>query len=110
MNNMQQMMQQAQKMQEQLRKQLTETVVEASSGGEMVSVKMNGNKQLLSIEIDPEVFEGGDREMMQDLIVAAINEATLSIQRIMPIGGSPGYGNYVLALPDTSAGPIRPAR
>ena len=83
MKNIQQMMQQAQKMQEQLRKQLTETVVEASSGGEMVSVKMNGNKQLLSIEIDPEVFEGGDREMMQDLIVAAVNEATRRVDEAM---------------------------
>ncbi len=83
MKNMQQMMQQAQKMQEQLRKQLTETVVEASSGGEMVSVKMNGNKQLLSIEIDPEIFEGGDREMMQDLIVAAVNEATRRVDEAM---------------------------
>ncbi len=83
MKNMEQMMQQAQKMQEQLRKQLTETVVEASSGGEMVSVKMNGNKQLLSIEIDPEVFEGGDREMMQDLIVAAVNEANRRVDEAM---------------------------
>ena len=83
MKNMQQMMQQAQKMQEQLQKQLTETVVEASSGGEMVSVKMNGNKQLLSIEIDPEIFEGGDREMMQDLIVAAVNEATRRVDEAM---------------------------
>jgi DNA-binding YbaB/EbfC family protein len=40
----------------------------------MVSVKMNGNKQLLSIQIDPEVFAGGDKEMLQDLIVAAVNE------------------------------------
>ena len=83
MKNMEQMMQQAQKMQEQLRKQLTETVVEASSGGEMVLVKMNGNKQLLSIEIDPSVFEGGDREMMQDLIVAAVNEATRRVDEAM---------------------------
>lgn len=83
MKNMQQMMQQAQKMQEQLKKQLAETIVEASSGGEMVSVKMNGNKQLLSIEIDPEVVEGGDREMMQDLIVAAVNEASRRVDEAM---------------------------
>ena len=54
--NMQQMMKQAQKMQEQLQKQMETTVVEATAGGGMVSVKMNGNKQLISIQIDPEVF------------------------------------------------------
>lgn len=83
MKNIQQMMKQAQKMQEELQKQMEQTVIEASSGGEMVSVKMNGNKQLLSIEIDPEVLAGGDREMIQDLIVAAINEATRRVDDAM---------------------------
>ncbi len=83
MKNMQQMMQQAQKMQEQLQKQLEQTVVEASAGGEMVSVKMNGNKQLLSIDIDPEVLAGDDREMLQDLIVAAVNEAARRVDEAM---------------------------
>jgi len=72
--NMQQLMKQAQKMQEQLQKQMETTVVEATAGGGMVSVKMNGNKQLLSVQVDPEVFTSGDREMLQDLIVAAVNE------------------------------------
>jgi nucleoid-associated protein EbfC len=72
--NMQQLMKQAQKMQEQLQKQMETTVVEATAGGGMVSVKMNGNKQLLSVQVDPEVFTNGDREMLQDLIVAAVNE------------------------------------
>jgi len=54
--NMQQMMKQAQKMQEQLQKQMEATVVDATAGGGMVSVKMNGSKQLLAIQIDPEVF------------------------------------------------------
>ena len=71
--NMQQLMKQAQKMQEQLQKQMETTVVEATAGGGMVSVKMNGNKQLLSIQIDPEVFSGGDKDMLQDLVVAALN-------------------------------------
>jgi DNA-binding YbaB/EbfC family protein len=83
MKNMQQMMKQAQKMQEQLQKQLEQTVVEASAGGEMVSVKMNGNKQLLAVVIDPEVLSGGDREMLQDLIVAAVNEATRRVDEAM---------------------------
>jgi DNA-binding YbaB/EbfC family protein len=50
------------------------TVVDATAGGGMVSVKMNGNKQLIAVQIDPEVFAGGDKEMLQDLIVAAVNE------------------------------------
>lgn len=83
MKNMQQIMEQAQKMQEQLQKQLEKTVVEAGAGGEMVSVRMNGKKQLLSIYIDPEILAGDDREMLQDLIVAAINEAVRRVDEAM---------------------------
>jgi DNA-binding YbaB/EbfC family protein len=72
--NPQQMLKQAQKMQEQLEKQKEATVVEATAGGGMVSVKMNGNKMLISLQVDPEVFSGGDKDMLQDLIVAAVNE------------------------------------
>ena len=72
--NPQQMLKQAQKMQEQLEKQKETTIVEATAGGGMVSVKMNGNKQLISIQVDPEVFSSGDKDMLQDLIVAAVNE------------------------------------
>jgi DNA-binding YbaB/EbfC family protein len=57
--NMQQMMKQAQKMQEQLQKQMEATVVDATAGGGMVSLKMNGSKQVLTIQIDPEVFTSG---------------------------------------------------
>ena len=81
--NMQQIMKQAQKMQEQLLKQKESTVVEATAGGGMVSVKMNGNNQLLSIQVDPEVFAGGDREMLQDLIVAAVNEAARKVEETL---------------------------
>jgi DNA-binding YbaB/EbfC family protein len=81
--NVQQLMKQAQKMQEQLHKQMESTIVEASAGGGMVSVKMNGNKQLLSIQIDPEVFAGGDKDMLQDLVVAAVNEATRKIEETL---------------------------
>ena len=81
--NMQQLMKQAQKMQEQLQKQMETTVVESSSGGGMVSVKLNGNKQLLSIQIDPEVFAGGDKEMLQDLVVAAVNEGIRKVDEAM---------------------------
>jgi len=81
--NMQQIMKQAQKMQEQLQKQMEATVVEATAGGGMVSVKMNGNKHLISTQIDSEVFSGGDKEMLQDLIVAAVNEAVRKVDEAM---------------------------
>jgi DNA-binding YbaB/EbfC family protein len=77
--NMQQLMRQAKQMQEQMQKQMEATVVDASAGGGMVSVKMNGSKQVISIQIDPEVFTGGDKEMLQDLIVAAVNEAVRKV-------------------------------
>jgi len=81
--NMQQLMKQAQKMQEQLQKNMEATVVEASAGGGMVSVKMNGNKQLLSIQIDQEVFGSGDKEMLQDLVVAAVNEGIRKVDEAL---------------------------
>ena len=81
--NMQQMMKQAQKMQEQLQKQMEATVVDATAGGGMVSLKMNGSKQLLTIQIDPEVFTSGDKEMLQDLIVAAVNEGVRKVDEIL---------------------------
>jgi DNA-binding YbaB/EbfC family protein len=81
--NLQQLMKQAQQMQEKLQKQLETTVVDATAGGGMVSVKMNGQKQLLSIQIDPEVFSGGDRDMLQDLIVAAVNEGIRKVDEVV---------------------------
>ena len=69
------MMKQAQQMQERLQKQMTEMRVEASAGGGMVSVVVNGTKQIQSITIDPEVVSRDDVEMLQDLIVAALNDA-----------------------------------
>ena len=81
--NIQDMMKQAQKMQEELQKQMEQTVVEAAAGGGIVAVQMNGKKQLMSIEIDPEVMSGDDREMLQDLIVAAVNEATRRVDEQM---------------------------
>ena len=78
-----QMMKQAQQMQEKLQKQMEATVVDATAGGGMVSVKMNGQKQLLSIQIDPEVFSSGDKDMLQDLIVAAVNEGIRKVDETM---------------------------
>ena len=73
--NVQEMMKQAQQLQEQLQKQMAETRVEASAGGGMVTVVMNGAKQVVSVTIDREVVSMEDVEMLQDLIVAAINDA-----------------------------------
>jgi DNA-binding YbaB/EbfC family protein len=73
--NIQQMMKQAQQMQERLQKQMAEMKVEATAGGGMVTVVMSGSKQLLSLKIDPEAVSKDDVEMLQDLILAAINDA-----------------------------------
>jgi DNA-binding YbaB/EbfC family protein len=81
--NIQQLMKQAQQMQEKLQKQMETMVIEATAGGGMVSVKMSGQKQLLSIQIDPEVFGGSDKDMLQDLIVAAVNEATRKVDEAL---------------------------
>lgn len=76
MQNLQQMLNQVKVMQEQLQKQLDELFVEASAGGGMVRVKMNGQKQLCEIRIDPKLVTERDLEMLQDLILAAVNEAS----------------------------------
>ena len=73
--NIQAMMRQAQQMQERLKKQMADLRVEATAGGGMVTVVVNGSKQLLSLKIDPEVVSKDDVEMLQDLILAAINDA-----------------------------------
>src|SRR6476661_9393178 len=73
--NLQQMMKQAQQMQERLKKQMDDLRVEATSGGGMVTVVVNGNKQIESLKIDPEVVSKEDVDMLQDLILAAINDA-----------------------------------
>ena len=81
--NMQQLMKQAQKMQEQMQKNMEATVIEATAGGGMVTVKMNGNKQLLSLQIEQDVFTSGDREMLQDLVVAAVNEGIRKVDEAL---------------------------
>ena len=73
--NIQAMMQQAKQMQEKMQQQMAELRVEATAGGGMVTVTMSGTKQLLSLKIDPEVVSKEDVGMLQDLIVAALNDA-----------------------------------
>ena len=77
--NIQSMMQQAKQMQERLQKQMAEMRAEASAGGGMVTVVVNGTKQLQSIRIDPEVVSKDDVEMLQDMIVAAVNDANRKV-------------------------------
>lgn len=79
--NIQQMMKQAQKMQEQMAADMDALRVEASAGGGIISVQMSGNKELLAIKIDPEA--ANDVEMLQDLIVAAVNEAGRKVDEVV---------------------------
>jgi hypothetical protein len=79
LQQMQQMLKQVQKFQEQLQRQLDELEVQGSAGGGMVTVKMNGQKQLSEVHIEAELFASRDLEMLQDLIVVAVNDATRKV-------------------------------
>lgn len=83
MSSMRQLMKQAQEMQERLQRELNELVVEASVGGGMVTVKMSGHKQLVGCKIDPEALDPNDPSMLEDLIVAAVNEAGRKVEETM---------------------------
>ena len=90
--NIQQMMKQAQEMQERLKRDLAATEVEATAGGGMVTVVMNGSKQILRLTIDPEVVSRDDVEMLEDLIVAAVNDAQRKVDETVAgkVGGMMG--------------------
>lgn len=98
--NLQKMLRQAQQMQETMQRELAQSVVEASVGGGMVTVKMSGLKQLLAITIEPDAVAGGDVAMLQDLILSACNEAGRKVDAAMKeklgaLGGGlglPGFG------------------
>ena len=81
--NIQKMMQQAQEMQERLQRQMSEIRIEATAGGGMVTVTVNGHKQVQKIVIDPEVVSKDDIEMLQDLMVAAINDAQRKVDEAL---------------------------
>ncbi len=81
--NLQDLMSQAKRQYEVLQKKMEETVVEGSSGGGSVTVRMDGRKQVLSIKIDPEAAKAADLEMLQDLITAAINGAGRKVDEAM---------------------------
>ena len=75
-NALQQMLSRLRQVQEDLQRQVNTVAIEASAGGGMVTVKMNGQKQIVEVRIEPEVFASKDQEMLQDLIRAAVNEAS----------------------------------
>ena len=89
---MQDLMSKAKAQYESLQKKMQETIVEASAGGGAITVKMDGRKQLLSLRIDPEALKSGDLEMIQDLVLAAVNEAGRKIDAQMQstVGGMLG--------------------
>ena len=94
--NIQKLMKQAQQMQEKLQREQGDTVVEAIVGGGMVTVKMNGHKQLVAVSIDPEVLDPDDPGMVSDLVIAAVNEAGRMVDEELQqklgslAGGMPG--------------------
>ncbi|HYV72990.1 MAG TPA: YbaB/EbfC family nucleoid-associated protein [Candidatus Binatia bacterium] len=90
--NIQEMLAQARQQAEKLQEKMQQTVVEASSGGGSVTVKMNGQKQVLRVVIEPEVMKSGDVEMLQDLVVAAVNAAGQKVDDAMKssLGGMLG--------------------
>jgi len=81
--NPKQMMKQVQQMQEQMQQRMAQLRVEGSAGGGMVKAAMNGSKELLSIAIDKEAVDPEDVEMLQDLVVAAVNEASRKVDEEM---------------------------
>ena len=90
--NPQQMMKQIQKMQERVQKEMAELLVEATAGGGMVKVTMDGNKGVKALTIDPEVVSKDDVEMLQDLVIAAVNECTRKVDEALQekLGGLAG--------------------
>jgi len=93
---LQQMLSRFRQLQEDLQRQVNSVTVEASAGGGMVTVKMNGQKQVVDIRIEPDVFANKDQEMLQDLVRAAVNEASRRVDEELAnqmknlAGGIPG--------------------
>ncbi len=86
------LMKQLQQAQERIQAEIAALVIEASSGGGMVKVEMDGQKQLRSLKIDPEVVNRDDVEMLQDLVLAAVNEASRKVDEAIQekVGGLTG--------------------
>ena len=95
--NIQGLMKQAQQMQEKMAQEMEELRVEASAGGGVVSVTMKGDHEVLALKVDPEIVKEGDVEMLQDMILAALNEANRKVNEALKskVGSMlpPGLGN-----------------
>jgi nucleoid-associated protein EbfC len=89
---LQEMMSAAKKQYDELQQKMQATIVDGSAGGGSVTVKMNGQKQLLGVKIEPDVMQSGDVEMLQDLIAAAVNDASRKVDDTMQssLGGMLG--------------------
>ena len=102
MNNMNKMLKQMQDLQKKLTKQqeeLAEKTYEATAGGGMVTVTVNGRNEVLAIKIDPEAFASGYSEMIQDLVLAGVNEALRRAQEAQQEGMMGLMGNTGLKIP-----------
>jgi len=88
----QEMLEHAQKQAQDLQAKMKQTVVEASSGGGTVTIKMDGQKKVLATTIDPEAIKSGDVEMLQDLVTAAVNATGQKVDEAMQstVGGMLG--------------------
>jgi DNA-binding YbaB/EbfC family protein len=93
--NLRKLMKQAQEMQDKMQRELGDVIVESSVGGGMVTMKMNGHKELLSVTIDAEVVDPEEIGVLQDLIVAGVNDASRRIEETM----REKMGNLTSSLP-----------
>jgi DNA-binding YbaB/EbfC family protein len=99
MGNLQKMLKQAQEMQENMQRELSEMRVEGTSGGGMVVVTLDGTKSLLSVKLDPEVVDKDDVEMLEDLITAAFNDAGAKVdEEVSQKMGAMGAGLKIPGL------------
>jgi DNA-binding YbaB/EbfC family protein len=92
MQNLNKLLKQAQKMQEKIQQEMETLVVEDSVGGGMVTVRMDGHKHVLTVALDPSLLKDGDKEMLEDLLVAAFNQASGKVDEALQgkLGGMGG--------------------
>jgi DNA-binding YbaB/EbfC family protein len=92
MPNLNKMLKQAQKMQSKVQEEMDSLVVEDTAGGGMVTVKMSGQKEVISITLDPSIIDPEDKEMLEDLVVAAVNQASRKVDEELQskLGGLTG--------------------
>jgi hypothetical protein len=99
MPNLNKLLKQAQKMQEKVQEEMEALQVEESAGGGMVTVRMNGHKQVLAIRLDPSLLAPGEKEMLEDLLVAAVNSAASKVDETLQtklggLGGGMGLPGF----------------